>query len=104
MGRAGQRGLAVTAQQAADFWRVACRVVPGLPLDGAYQVWHFGDSDELAHELAELVLRGVKRATAGLLWDAEADPSAMPVEDGYSVVTERSGAPRLIIRTTDFEI
>ena len=104
MGRAGQRGLAVTAQHAADFWRVACRIVPGLPLDGRYQVWHFGDSDALAHELAELVLMGVKRATAGLLWDAEEDPSAMPVEDGYSIVTERSGMPRLVIRTTDFEV
>jgi uncharacterized protein YhfF len=95
---------AVSIGHAADFWRVARRAVPGLPAEGPYQVWHFGDSDALAHELAELVLLGVKRATTGLLWDAEADPSAMPVEDGYSIVTERSGVPRLIIRTTDFEV
>ena len=31
-----------------------------------YQAWYFGDSQQLAHELVELVLHGPKRATAGL--------------------------------------
>jgi uncharacterized protein YhfF len=88
----------------AEFWSAACRLVPGLAPDSPYQVWHFGDSETLARELAELVLRGTKRATAGLLWDAENDPNAMPAIGGYSIVTDYAGAPMLIVRTTDFEI
>lgn len=87
-----------------DFWRMACRVVPDLPEEAAYQVWHFGDSERLACELADLVLHGPKRATAGLLWEAENDPNMMPVLGGYSLVTDHAGAPLLIIRTTGVEI
>jgi uncharacterized protein YhfF len=87
-----------------DFWQSACSVVAELPPAAAYQVWHFGDSEDLARELAALVLRGRKRATAGLLWEAEADPNMMPVLGGYSLVTDHAGAPLLIIRTTGVEI
>lgn len=87
-----------------EFWQAACRAAPGLPAAADYQVWHFGDSEQLARELAELVLHGPKRATAGLLWDAELDPSMMPVHGGYSLVTDHAGAPLLIIRTTRVEV
>lgn len=88
----------------ADFWRQACRAVPELPADAGYQVWHFGDSPPLARELAGLVLRGRKRATAGLLWEAEGDPNAMPALGGYSVVTDGAGAPLMVLRTAHVEV
>ena len=91
------------AQQRA-FWQAACRAVPGLPATADYQVWHFGDSAQLARELADLVLHGPKRATAGLLWDAEIDPTMTPVLGGYSLVTDRAGAPLLVIQTTRVDI
>jgi uncharacterized protein YhfF len=87
-----------------DFWQAACNAVPGLPPAADYQVWHFGDSEGLARELAELVLHGPKRATAGLLWDAEIDPGMMPVQGGYSLVTDHAGAPLLVIQTTGVEV
>jgi uncharacterized protein YhfF len=90
--------------QQKEFWQAACHAVPGLPATAAYQVWHFGDSAPLARELADLVLHGAKRATAGLLWDAEIDPDMMPVLGGYSLVTDHAGAPMLVIRTTRVEI
>lgn len=98
--------MAVNDRQARqqEFWQAACSAVPGLPLAGDYQVWHFGDSARLARDLADLVLRGPKRATAGLLWDAELDAGMMPVQGGYSLVTDHAGAPLLIIRTTQVEI
>jgi uncharacterized protein YhfF len=86
------------------FWQAACRTVPDLPANADYQTWHFGDSEALARDLADLVLRGPKRATAGLLWDAELDPTMMPVQGGYNLVTDHAGAPLLIIRTMRVEI
>jgi uncharacterized protein YhfF len=98
--------MAVNDTQARqrEFWQMACRAVPNLSPASCYQVWHFGDSERLARELADLVLLGPKRATAGLLWDAELDPTMMPVHGGYSLVTDHSGAPLLIIQTTQIEV
>jgi uncharacterized protein YhfF len=98
--------MAVTDTQARqrEFWQAACAAVPGLPPTADYQIWHFGDSEPLARDLADLVLHGPKRATAGLLWDAELDPTMMPVLGGYSLVTDHAGTPLLIIRTTQVEI
>lgn len=97
--------MAVSDTQARqrDFWQAACRAVPDLPPTADYQIWHFGDSERMARDLANLVLRGPKRATAGLLWDAELDASMMPVQDGYSLVTDHAGAPLLIIRIAQVE-
>ena len=94
----------VGREQHRDFWCEACRVVPGLPPLAEFQIWHFGDSEKLARDLAALVLDGPKRATAGLLWDAEADPNMMPVLGGYSLVTDHASTPLLIIRTTQVDI
>jgi len=91
-------------ERIVDFWRRACRAVPDLPADAAYQVWHFGDGAALARELADLVLLGPKRATAGLLWEAESDANTMPVLGGYSVVTDGNGAPLMVLRTAHVEI
>ena len=98
--------MAVNDTQARqrEFWQAASRVVPGLPPTTDYQVWHFGDSEHLSRDLADLVLHGPKRATAGLLWDAELDPTMMPVLGGYSLVTDHAGTPLLIIRTTQVEV
>jgi uncharacterized protein YhfF len=98
--------MAVSDQAARylEFWRSAREAAPDLPADAAYQVWYFGDSETLARKLADLVLHGPKRATAGLLWEAENDPNMMPVVGIYSIVTDYSGAPLLIIQTTHVEI
>ncbi len=86
----------------ADFWLAYCRAAK-LSENTPYQAWHFGDSRQLAHELAELVLNGPKRATAGLGVVADALPHTAAVPDGYSVVTEMDGTPRAVIRTTVLE-
>jgi uncharacterized protein YhfF/RimJ/RimL family protein N-acetyltransferase len=82
----------------AAFWAEYCRRA-GVPAATPYQAWPFGDSPGLAHELAELVLRGPKRATAGLVEYNARHPEEAPVADGYSVVTEFDGTPRCVIRT-----
>lgn len=59
--------------------------------DAAYQVWCVGDSAALSREPANLVLHVRKRATAGLLWDAESDPPSGVYAGGPG--TLRTGLP-----------
>jgi uncharacterized protein YhfF/GNAT superfamily N-acetyltransferase len=84
------------------YWRRFCAQVR-LPPAAGYQAWYFGDTPELAHELVELVLRGPKRATAGLSEVNDGLPQVKPVAGGYSVLTEHDGTPRAVIRTTQLD-
>ncbi len=84
------------------FWLDYCRASK-LSENTPYQAWHFGDSQQLARELVELVLHGPKRATAALACVANALPHTAAVPDGYSVVTELDGTPRAVVRTTVLE-
>jgi uncharacterized protein YhfF/GNAT superfamily N-acetyltransferase len=83
-------------------WAQFCRAA-SLPPDTPYQAWYFGDSPALAHELAELILHGPKRATAGLAEVNDGLPDVKPLAGGYSVITEHDGTPRAVIRTTSLE-
>ena len=85
-----------------EFWLAFC-VGARVPETTPYQAWYFGDSSALAHKLAELVLRGPKRATAGLGVTLDATPHVAPELDGYSVITEYDGTPRAVIRSTAVE-
>lgn len=61
----------------------------------------FGDSPEMANDLLELILRGPKRATAGL---ARPDVEPLPKVGDYSIVLDGQGRPACIIVTTDVEV
>jgi uncharacterized protein YhfF len=69
-----------------------------------HSAWHFCDNQADADELAELVLAGRKRATAGALWSHEAEGEALPQPGDLSVVTDWSGAGRCVIRTTGVDV
>lgn len=69
-----------------------------------YDVCIFGDSEKLADELAELVLRGVKRATAASLWWYDDRGMRVPRPGDLSIVTAWSGQPLCIIETQAVEI
>ncbi len=73
-------------------------------LHAGYQAWAFGSTPEVADELVSLVLKGVKTATASLVWSYEAEGEALPVEGGYSIVLDGRGLPVCIIRTTRLSI
>lgn len=64
--------------------------------ENEYDVWAFGAEPDL---LAEMVLRGIKRATSSAypVYGAENEP--LPKE-GYSVITDSRGEAVCIIRTT----
>jgi len=84
-----------------SFWRNFCRENPETRLETPYQIWFFGNSSEMARELAALVLAGKKSATASLVEFNEAHPEESPVANGYSIVTDFEGRPQCVIQTTE---
>ncbi len=69
-------------------------------LDG----WSFGDTPEMADELLELVLRGVKRATTSLHKAFENEDEPLPVVGEESYVKDSQGRARCVLRTTHVEV
>lgn len=90
----------MVSEKAEKFWADFC-CMSGVEIGTPYQVWYFGNSREMALELAGLVVSGKKTATASLAKTNEIEPENAPVDDGYSVVTTFDGEPLCIIQTTE---
>jgi uncharacterized protein YhfF len=69
-----------------------------------HTVERFGDSAELADELLGLVLDGRKRATAELVGEFRARGDDLPRVGSHWVVCDGTGAPRLVLRSTELRI
>ena len=82
-----------------EFWR-GYRNAAGLHHDD-YDVVAFGDGPEMATELAELTVAGVKRATAGLARQFGSGGERPPVVGGCVVLLDGANRPRAIWRTTE---
>ncbi|MBX3287833.1 MAG: ASCH domain-containing protein [Acidobacteria bacterium] len=88
------------SEKVTRFWTEFCvseSVDPATP----FQVWYFGNTPEMARELAELVITGKKIATASLVAFNEITPEESPVPDGISVVTDLYGEPMCVIQTVE---
>lgn len=93
-----------TSTSARQFWEEFCRSKPEIDPSISFQTcqtWFFGNTPEMALELAGLVLSGKKTATASLMDVNEKKPEAAPVPDGYSIVTDFEGRPMCVIQTTE---
>lgn len=66
--------------------------------------WAFGATPEHADELLDLVLDGVKTATASALWDYEADQEPLPEVGTLGIVLDSSGQPRALLVTTEVSV
>jgi uncharacterized protein YhfF len=66
--------------------------------------WAFGATPEQADELLALVLAGIKTATAGALWDYEAEGEQLPTRGALGIVTDGRGVPHALVVTTQVEI
>lgn len=86
------------------FWRSFEEATGGERLSRFYEAFHFADTEQAANHLAELVLRGTKRATAGLVWSFEAAGQPLLQPGNLSVVTKWAGEPLCIIETTAVEV
>jgi uncharacterized protein YhfF len=80
-----------------DFIKINLEISENTP----FQIWHFGNSQEMSIYLADFVVNGTKRATASLVLVNEKIPENAPIVDGYSVVTDFEGKPLCIIQTTE---
>ena len=78
------------------FWQAFCRHA-GLEHDN-YVVGSFGDSPEMATELADLVIAGIKRATASLARDYGEGPQPPPRPGDFVLVLGRVLINRLNVR------
>ena len=84
------------------FWQ-AFRQYAGLDRDH-YVVGSFGDSPEMATELADLVVAGIKRATASLARDYGEGREPTPKPGDFVMMLDGEGRPRLVWRTTEVTI
>jgi uncharacterized protein YhfF len=84
-----------------QFWAEFLEANSDVPRDTSYQTWYFGNSAEMARELADLVLSGTKTATASLRETNKLQPENAPVESGYSIVTNFEGEPVCVIQTAE---
>lgn len=72
--------------------------------DKNYTAWHFCNNEKDADELADLVLAGVKRATASLHILYEYENEFLPKKGDYSVITDWNGFAKCIIKTENIDI
>ena len=94
---AGEKSLEVET-----FWR-AFRTATGVRAD-RYDVVAFDDNAETASELADLVVAGRKRATAGLFRQFGGEGEPLPVIGGYVVLIDGERRPRAIWRTIELRL
>ncbi len=69
-----------------------------------YVVGSFGDSLEMATELADLVIAGIKRATASLARDYGDGREPTPRPGDFVIMLDGEARPRLIRRTIEVTI
>jgi uncharacterized protein YhfF len=85
-----------------SFWEAFRRHV-GLDHDN-YVVGSFGDSPKMATELADLVIAGIKRATAGLARDYREGREPIPQPGDFVLMLDGEGRPRFIWRTAEVTV
>jgi len=87
-----------------QFWNDFVRSHPFLHGLHYYEAFRFGNTEQMANELAALVLSGVKTATSSLLWTLEQEHQPVVQVGDYSIVTDWEHHQVCIIQTTEVNI
>jgi uncharacterized protein YhfF len=95
-----------SAPDIEDFWQ---RYLATLPADSEIRsrpfiAEAFGDSPDLADELAALILAGTKTATCSALWEYEAEGAAHPRAGTITILLTGRGEPCAILEATEVTI
>jgi uncharacterized protein YhfF len=95
----------IDTEQVAQFWqRFLATGVPGISTSLPDLIEPFGDSVELADDLLELVIKGLKRATASALIDYQGDGDGPPRAGQVSIATDGTGRARAVLRTEQVRV
>lgn len=84
------------------YWEQFCNE-KNISKDTKYEAWSFGNTKEMADELADLVNRGIKTATTGAYELYEEDED-IPKVGEYNIILDGSGEPKCITITRVVEI
>jgi uncharacterized protein YhfF len=69
-----------------------------------YVAESFGDNPNLADELGQLIVSGIKTGTCSALWEWEAEGNSIPQPGLISIVLDGLGQPICIIETTEVSV
>lgn len=83
-----------------SFWEQVRAAHPELPAQ-VPEAWAFGATPEHADDLLDLVLAGVKTATASSVWDYEATGDPQPEVGELSIILDGRAQPRAVIETVE---
>lgn len=87
------------------FWQTYLASRPDAATAPArYVAEQFGDSPQLADELARLIVQGVKTATCSALWEWQAEGSPLPEVGLMTIVLDGRDEPLCIIETTEVTV
>ncbi|MEI3607393.1 ASCH domain-containing protein [Pseudogracilibacillus sp. SE30717A] len=89
-------------ESAIQLWEEYKEINRQTPED--YDVWAFGNSKAMADELAELVLSGIKTATASNYILYELENEKLPYPGLFNIILNGNEEAVAIIETTDIEI
>ncbi|WEG15114.1 ASCH domain-containing protein [Alkalihalophilus pseudofirmus] len=85
-----------------QLWETFRKSNPNAPEE--YSAWAFGDSKEMADELALLVVEGVKTATASNFTLYELENEALPQVGQLNIILNGEGDAAAIVQTTSVEV
>lgn len=94
----------MTDKQLIKFWKEFITKHPEYSEQNYCDAYYFCDNEKDANECAELVLQGVKRATASSKWWHDHNDEALPVVGDLNIVTNWSGEPLAVIRTIKVDL
>lgn len=88
------------SEEIRAYWRAFLQATQRNASTEYLECFHFELNERAANALLDLVLRGIKRATASSLLAYQAQNTRAPQPGDLSVVTDWDGHPRCVIETT----
>jgi uncharacterized protein YhfF len=84
------------------FWEEYTQLYPQAAAN--YETWAFGDSPQMADELLDLVIQGIKTGTASNYEIYAISDETLPEIGRHSILLDGHGNPQAVIVTTDVQI
>ncbi len=88
----------------ASYWEEFQKANPEYAKANRPPSFYYCDNQPDADECAELVVKGIKRATSPSLWGLEKNQEPLPQVGDLAIVTNWVGTPKAIVRTVKVEI